>query len=49
MPAPPRTTTAPTGSRTPDVHTLVSYNDIYGNGGMGYYSKMQPEGGQVRH
>jgi PKD repeat protein len=35
-----------TGIENAGCHTLVRYNDIYGNGGMGYYSKMQPEGGQ---
>ncbi len=34
------------GIENAGCHTLVRYNDIYGNGGMGYYSKMQPEGGQ---
>ncbi len=35
-----------TGIENAGCHTIVRYNDIYGNGGMGYYSKMQPEGGQ---
>jgi len=34
------------GIENAGCHTLVRYNDIFGNGGMGYYSKMQPKGGE---
>ncbi len=34
------------GIENAGVHTLIRYNDIYGNGGQGYFGKMQPEGGQ---
>jgi hypothetical protein len=29
------------GIENAGVHTITRFNDIYGNGGMGYYSKMQ--------
>lgn len=29
------------GIENAGAHTIVRFNDIYGNGGMGYYSKMQ--------
>lgn len=38
------------GIENAGVHTIARFNDIYGNGGMGYYSKMQgdyPETGSV--
>ncbi len=38
------------GIENAGVHTVARYNDIYGNGGMGYYSKMQgdhPETGSA--
>ncbi len=38
------------GIENAGVHTVARYNDIYGNGGMGYYGKMQgdyPETGSA--
>lgn len=32
------------GIENAGAHTVVRFNDIYGHGGMGYYSKMQPGG-----